>query len=111
MVIPFEQRDYISLLLSFYSDFLTDKQKLVMELYYDEDLTLTEIAEQLAVSRQGVHDLLKRSLKQLEELEQKLGLVARYNQVKTMVEKIDQQLAAGQIDEARTLVKKLLAFF
>lgn len=111
MTIPFEQRDYISLLLSFYSEFLTDKQRTVMELYYDEDLTLAEIAEQLQVSRQGVHDLIKRSLKQLEELEFKLGLAARYNQVKNMIELIDQLLSEGKIDSARVMVKKLLALF
>ena len=52
--------DYV-LLLDFYSELLTDKQKDIMELYYYEDLSLSEIADHEKITRQGVHDTIKRS--------------------------------------------------
>lgn len=64
-----------SLMLDFYGKLLTDKQLEVMELYYNQDLSLTEIAENLNVTRQAVHDAIKKSEKSLKEYENKLNLV------------------------------------
>lgn len=66
------------LLVDFYGQLLTDKQGQAMELYYDDDLSLGEIAQSLDISRQAVHDLVKRSGRILEEYEEKLGLAARH---------------------------------
>ncbi|MCD5410160.1 MAG: HTH domain-containing protein [Clostridiales bacterium] len=62
-------------MLDFYGKLLTDKQLEVMELYYNQDLSLTEIAENLNVTRQAVHDAIKKSEKSLKEYENKLNLV------------------------------------
>lgn len=68
----------IALLYDFYGPLLTGKQKAFLEHYYEEDFSLGEIADKFKVSRQAVHDLLKRTEKNLDEYEAKLGLVAKY---------------------------------
>lgn len=66
-----------SVLLDFYGQLLTDKQRNLMQLYYNEDLSLGEISELSDITRQGVQDSIRRSSQQLSQLEQKLGMVAR----------------------------------
>lgn len=68
----------MSLLFDFYGPLLTDRQQHVFQMYFHEDLSLGEIAEQLGISRQGVYDLLKRSSTILEDFESKLGLVVKH---------------------------------
>ena len=63
------------LLLDVYGGLLTEKQLDMMQLYYDEDLSLSEIGEQYGISRQGVHDSLKRSEQALDEFEERLGIL------------------------------------
>lgn len=76
-------KDYeIAMLLDFYGELLTEKQREAMDLYYNEDLSLAEIAEPLAISRQGVRDSIKRGEKQLMELEDTLGLAKRFREIK-----------------------------
>ncbi len=72
---PVEKHVEGSLLLACYGALLTDAQKTLMELYYNEDLSLHEIAEEQGISRQGVHDILTRSLRKLESYEARLGLL------------------------------------
>ncbi|NLP44695.1 MAG: YlxM family DNA-binding protein, partial [Peptococcaceae bacterium] len=67
-----------ALLYDFYGPLLTSKQAKVWDLYYQQDFSLSEIADQQGISRQAVHDLLKRTEKILESYEQRLGLVARF---------------------------------
>lgn len=66
----------ISNLLDFYGDVLTEKQRDVLEQYYNDDLSLAEIAENFGITRQGVRDAIKRGEGILLELEQKVGFVA-----------------------------------
>lgn len=61
-------------LLDIYGELLTDKQRDMLELYYNDDLSLAEIAEQYEISRQGVHDSIRRGEEALEEYERVLGL-------------------------------------
>ncbi len=68
----------ISLLLDFYGAILTDKQRESLELYYNDDLSLAEIAENTAITRQGVRDNIKRGENILLEMEEKLGFYERY---------------------------------
>ena len=72
-----ESIEKISLLYDFYGRLLTEKQRQVMELYHEENLSLAEIAEEFGISRQGVHDTLKKAEHLLTEYEDKLGLVAK----------------------------------
>lgn len=68
----------ISIMLDNYGCLLTPKQKDIMELYYNNDFSLSEIAEGTKTSRQAIYDLIKRCEKQLDEYENKLKLVEKY---------------------------------
>ena len=65
----------ICLLLDFYGNMLTDRQREIMVLYYEDNLSLSEVASELGISRQGVSDSLKRSEKILYDTEDKLHLL------------------------------------
>ncbi len=81
-----------SLLYDFYGELLTERQKEVMELYNEENLSLAEIAEEFGISRQGVHDALHKAQKALEEYERKLGLVERFSATSEAISKISSQI-------------------
>jgi predicted DNA-binding protein YlxM (UPF0122 family) len=68
----------MALLVDFYGSLLTEKQQRVWELYFSEDLSLSEIAELEGISRQAVYDLIKRTERILTEYEFKMGLIARF---------------------------------
>ena len=82
-----------ALLYDFYGELLTDHQKDIYEQFVLEDLSLSEIAEMKGISRQGVHDLVKRCQKTLENYEEKLHLVEKFLSVKEKVSRIDDTLA------------------
>ena len=68
--------EYASLLYDFYGSLLDDNKREIMDLYHEDNLSLTEIAEELGLSRQGVHYALKKAESSLEKYEAALGLVA-----------------------------------
>lgn len=78
----------ISVLLDFYGTMLTDKQRDVVELYYNEDLSLAEIAAHSGITRQGVRDSIKRAEAQLTEYEERLGLASRFREIQGSLESI-----------------------
>ena len=78
-----------SLLYDFYGQLLSKRQKEVMELYHEENLSLSEIAAEFDISRQGVHDALKNAEKSLKSYEEKLGLVAKFQKSSEAVKEID----------------------
>ena len=83
-----------ALLYDFYGELLTTHQKEVYEQFILDDLSLSEIAESAGISRQGVHDLIRRCQKALEGYEAKLHLVERFLSIKEKVGQID-----GILDE------------
>ncbi|HZJ57033.1 MAG TPA: sigma factor-like helix-turn-helix DNA-binding protein [Clostridia bacterium] len=70
-----EKFTHLGMLFEIYGGLLTHRQRDVMDLYYNHDLSLAEIAEQLSISRQGVHDLVKRSGLSLENAENNIGFL------------------------------------
>ena len=72
----------VSLLLDFYGDMLTEKQRDVVDFYYNQDLSLSEIADNEGITRQGVRDNLKRAEGQLRDMEARLGLVKRFDAIR-----------------------------
>ncbi len=87
----------ISLLLDFYGDMLTDKQREVIEYYYNDDLSLSEIAENEGITRQGVRDAIKRAELQLTEMEERLGFAKRSAELRAGLRQICE--AADRIRE------------
>jgi Uncharacterized protein conserved in bacteria len=80
----------VNLLYNFYHSLLTKKQSRYLDLYYVEDFSLSEIAEQLDVSRQAVLDNLHRSVNLLESYEKELGLIEKTQEIDDISEKLDQ---------------------
>ena len=83
-----------SMLLDFYGELLTEKQRECYDLHYNEDLSLSEIAEQCGISRQGVWDNIRRADAALQELEEKTGLVGRVTALERELTELRGQLAA-----------------
>lgn len=77
----FEKNLNISLLLDFYGDILTERQNEMLDMYYNEDLSLAEIAEKFSISRQGVRSVLKKGETILIEMEEKLNLASRFSKM------------------------------
>lgn len=88
----FEKNMNISLLLDFYGDVLSDKQREILDLYYNEDLSLAEIAESNGLTRQGVRHVIKKAEEELTVLESKLGLANRFITLGTAYETIAERL-------------------
>ena len=75
----------LSILFDFYGELLKEHNKQIFEDYILNDLSLSEIADQKGISRQGVHDIVKRCSKQLRECEEKLNLIKEFNETKEKV--------------------------
>ncbi|MBQ9300222.1 MAG: hypothetical protein IJ214_06880 [Clostridia bacterium] len=96
-------------LLCLYGSMLTDKQREIAALYFEEDYSLAEIAQQENVSRQSVHDTLHRVEKQLRMLEEKLGLRRRLNGVEEALRQaLDALPKANETIPARDCLEKAL---
>lgn len=87
----------ISFLLDFYGSMLTEKQREVIEFYYNDDLSLAEIAENEGITRQGVRDSIKRAEAQLLEMEDRLGFARRSLELQKGLDAITAE--AGRIEE------------
>ena len=101
-------RLYYSMLLDFYGEMLTEKQRECCDLYYNEDLSLAEIAEQRGISRQGVWDNIRHAESSLLEFESKTGIVKRFTETKSALENICN--LASELDESQiknNLIEKL----
>ena len=86
-----EDRVEISLLMDLYGPLLTEKQYKIMELYYNEDLSLAEIAELNNTSRRAIHDLIKRCYKQFLSYEEKLSLLKKsFKQEETIINLLNE---------------------
>lgn len=97
-----------SLLYDFYGELLTNHQKEIYEQFIVEDLSLSEIAKDAGISRQGVHDLIKRCNKILEEYEAKLHLVEKFLSIKEKVHQINELLEETNLEESKTDESRLI---
>lgn len=88
----FEKMIEISMLYDFYGQLLTAKQQELLKLYHEDNYSLSEIAEEYGISRQGVHDAVKKAEKALHEYENKLGLIRKFTATEEAVAEIDKEI-------------------
>ena len=96
----------IALLLDFYGEMLTEKQREVIEYYYNDDLSLSEIAENEGITRQGVNDQIKRAVKSLNAFEEKCRYCEHFEQLRALA----SDLKAGDkkaAEKAAEIIEKL----
>ena len=87
-----------TLLYDFYGELLTKRQQQIYESVVLEDYSLSEVAEELNISRQGVHDMVRRCDRALEEYEEKLHLVEKFVNIRAQLQRI-HELASGYHDD------------
>ena len=85
----------LTMLFDYYGDMLTDRQRQCFDLKYNQDMSLSEIAEELQVSRQGINDNLRRAEAVLRMMEEKTGLVSRDMECRKTAQKI--RIAAQEL--------------
>lgn len=100
-------RTRINMLFDFYGVLLTEKQNELFELHFQYDLSLGEIGENFQISRQAVHDLLRRTIAQLNSYEERLQLVNKYYERQQILHELDTVLDAGDCSKAKALTEKL----
>ena len=96
------------ILLDFYGNLLTDKMRETCESYYNEDLSLAEIAADTGISRQGVYDTLHRAEKQLEEYEERLGLLELFEKQQARAKKALELIQSGDSNSAAKELEELI---
>lgn len=84
----FEKNLKIGYLLDFYGNLLSEKKRIALDRYYNDDLSLAEIAEELAISRQGVRELIKRAEEELLFYEDNLNLAEKFRKTKEEAERL-----------------------
>lgn len=89
------QAYHMAMLFDFYGEVLTERQKEFYDLYYNEDLSLGEIAENSGITRQGVRDVIVRAEATLSDLEDKTGLISRFHTMQTQLALVEE--AAGKL--------------
>ena len=93
-----------ALLFDFYGELLTERQKEIYGQFIQEDLSLSEIASDAGISRQGVHDLIKRCNQTLKGYEDKLHLVEKFMTIRDKVQRIDELLDGYEADKAEEIL-------
>lgn len=107
----------MAMLFDFYGDMLTERQREFYDLYYNEDLSLSEIAENYSISRQGVRDVIVRAEATLTELEDKTGIIRRFHVMQDQLKNVQRAVTdigqrntqQCQDEEIENLVKEINA--
>lgn len=94
-----EERVYLSMLYDFYGALLKENNRRIFEAYIQEDYSISEIAGEMEISRQAVHDAVKRVTKQLKGYEEKLGLLERFEQQRSEMRRLHECLQEMNISE------------
>ena len=103
-----EKKVELAWLTAFYGGLLTEKQREVLAMHCEEDMSLGEIAQGAGISRQGVHDMLTRAARRLFEMEEKLGMASRFRRMEEVLEKCRDCLRSGHYDEAESVIDALI---
>ena len=110
-----EKRASLCLLFDFYGALLTEKQKFVFDLYYNNDLSLVEIAEQENISRQAIYDILKRTENILYDYEESLHLVVKFEKRKEellkaldIIDNVEDEKKNDELIELKQIIRSAL---
>lgn len=104
----FEKNLNIGYLLDFYGDILSERKRTVLEYYYNDDLSLAEIAAEIGISRQGVRDFIKKGEEELLFFEEKLGLAERFRAYGEAADRIHSLAEREALsEELRTEISRL----
>lgn len=103
-----EQRVRFGALFGLYSSLLTERQRLSCELMLREDLSIAELGEELGTTRQGAHDLIRRSRELLEEIERELGLCALRERLKALASLVEANQSKMPPEVAREMMNMLM---
>ena len=95
----FEKNMTIGYLLDFYGELLGERRRELLALYYPEDYSLAEIAAEVGISRQGVRENIKRGEEELHFFEEKLGMAARFAEMRRLTAGIDGMIEASTPDQ------------
>ena len=104
-----EKKVDLAFLAAFYGGLLTENQRRVLSLHCEEDLSLGEIAEEVGISRQAVHEALTRAAAKLAEWESALGMAARFRRMEAGLEEALSALKNKDYSRAEQLMRDLLA--
>jgi len=103
----------MTMLFDFFGDLLTEKQREYFDLYHNEDLSLSEIAENNKITRQGVRDIIVRAEATLREAETKTGIIKKFSELQsdidTAIKYANQLAAVSDTSESAALAEKLIA--
>lgn len=108
-----ERIEHVVMLKDFYGPLLTEKQQSVLSLYYENDWSLAEIADNMKISRQAVYDLLKRAENSLQEYENRLGLLQRFLNTREEIEEVydllntEESITTETINKAAGILRKI----
>lgn len=100
----------LAFLSAFYGGMLTDKQRRVLSLHCEEDLSLGEIADEVGITRQAVHETLSRAAARLTEMEDKLGAAARFRRMESGLEEALSSLRAKDNIKAEQILTELINY-
>lgn len=99
----------LAFLSAFYGGMLTEKQRRILSLHCEEDLSLGEIAEEVGISRQAVHETLLRAADRLTEMEEKLGVAARFRRMESGLENALDSIKKKDYSRAEKVLCELLS--
>ena len=99
----------LAFLSAFYGGMLTEKQRRILTLHCEEDLSLGEIAEEVGISRQAVHETLARAAARLTEMEAALGVAARFRRMETGLEEALASLRKKDYPRAERILGELIS--
>jgi len=105
----FEKNLEIGFLLDFYGDVLSERKRTVLDYYYNDDLSLAEIGEEIGISRQGVRELIKKAGEELLFYEEKLGLAKRFRTAHKQAEALLSMMERADVsDPIRAAARELM---
>ena len=106
----FEKNLQIGYLLDFYGELLSERKRSVMDMYYNEDLSLAEIASEIGISRQGARDIIKKCEEELLFYEEKLGLAQKLKKVETCASELSDISSKHSLpNEVKDKISELLS--